>query len=190
MDESVINNILKAPLFLEIKEVRNVSQPFQRVGEKLSTKDDEEKEKKRLRKLKNQTYQFKAHDGKRLIKVILLFPDQDQLVRGLFEVNKFCVYEAFMTPSEPNTFVIDHPDQIVQLYIDKHSPKLQEEYQMMQGLPIKYTNAPRFVFLNEQAVEEGEHQEQEQEDEFADIFKAFDVPDLTSSERTYIKRFE
>lgn len=61
---------------------------------------------------------------------------------------------------------------------------------MMQGLPIKYTSAPRFVFLNEQAGFAGEKQQQEQDDEFADLFKQFDVPDLTSSERTYIKRFE
>ena len=63
---------------------------------------------------------------------------------------------------------------------------------MMQGLPIKYTNAPRFVFLNaESAAEEtGARAEIDQEDEFADLFTAFDVPDLTSSERTYIKRFE
>jgi hypothetical protein len=32
---------------------------------------------------------------------------------------------------------------------------------MLQGLPIKYTSAPRFVFLNDRATEEGEHQEKE-----------------------------
>ncbi len=42
---------------------------------------------------------------------------------------------------------------------------------MMQGLPIKYTNAPRFVFLNEQAGEAGLTQAEEQEDEFSDLFK-------------------
>ena len=46
------------------------------------------------------------------------------------------------------------------------------------------------MFLNEQANEEGEKQETEQEDEFADLYKQFDVPDLTQSERTYFKRFE
>ena len=61
---------------------------------------------------------------------------------------------------------------------------------MLQGLPIKYTSAPRFVFLNENAGEAGFQQEQEKEDEFADLFRQFDVPDLTSSERTFIKRFE
>jgi hypothetical protein len=76
------------------------------------------------------------------------------------------------------------------IYSDRSSAPLSEEYQKLQGLPIKYTSAPRFVFLNERAGEEGEHQEQEQEDEFADIFRQFDVPDLTGSERTFIKRFE
>lgn len=61
---------------------------------------------------------------------------------------------------------------------------------MLQGLPIKYTSAPRFVFLNESAGEAGEQQEQEQEDEFADLFRKFEVADLTGSERTFIKRFE
>ncbi len=52
MDDQIVNNKLKKPLLIEIKELRNVSQPFQRGLEK-STKDDPEKEKKRLRKLKN-----------------------------------------------------------------------------------------------------------------------------------------
>ncbi len=55
MDEHVINNLLKKPMLVEIKELRNVSQPYQRGIEK-STKDDPEKEKKKMRKLKNQTF--------------------------------------------------------------------------------------------------------------------------------------
>jgi hypothetical protein len=55
MDDQVINNVPKRPVLVEIKEMRNVSQPFQRGVEK-STKDDPEKEKKKQRKLKNQTY--------------------------------------------------------------------------------------------------------------------------------------
>ena len=40
----------------------------------MSSKDDAEvKEKKRIKKQKNQMYQLKAHDGKRQLKVILLF---------------------------------------------------------------------------------------------------------------------
>lgn len=61
---------------------------------------------------------------------------------------------------------------------------------MLQGLPLKYTNAPRFVFLNEDAGEAGEKSQKEKEDEFGDLLKQFDVADITSSERTFIKRFE
>ena len=67
----------------------------------------------------------------------------------MFENNKFLLRDAYLTPTEPNTFVIDQLDQIVLLHCDKKSAPIQEEYQMMQGLPLKYTNAPRFVFLNE-----------------------------------------
>lgn len=52
MDNHIINNLLKKPMLIEVKELRNVSQPYQRGLEK-STKDDPEKEKKRMRKLKN-----------------------------------------------------------------------------------------------------------------------------------------
>ena len=86
--------------------------------------------------------------------------------------------------------MIDYPEQLVPIYVDKYSAKLSEDFQMLQGLPLKYTNAPRFVFLNEDAGEAGEKSQKEQEDEFADLFKHFDVADLTSSERTFIKRFE
>lgn len=109
-----------------------------------------------MKKQKNTTYQLKAHDGKRLLKIILLFQDQENVVKGINEYNKFILYDAYMSPSEPNTFVIDSAEQIVQLFNDKYSPKVQEEFQLITGLPIKYTNAPRFVFLNEKAAEEGE----------------------------------
>ena len=56
------------------------------------------------------------------------------------------------------------------IHCDKDSQKLRETQQEVQGLPIKYTNAPRFVFLNEHAKESGEKQEEETQDEFADIY--------------------
>ena len=60
----------------------------------------------------------------------------------------------------------------------------------IKGLPIKATGAPRFVFLNERGSKQ-DHIEPtvEVEDEFADLFQKFDVPDLTAHERTYINRF-
>ncbi len=111
-------------------------------------------------------------------------------MRQFYESNKYFLNDVYQTPTEPNTFVIDYPDQLVPIYVDKYSTKLSEDFQMLQGLPLKYTNAPRFVFLNEDAGEAGEKSQKEQEDEFADLFKHFDVADLTSSERTFIKRFE
>ena len=33
-----------------------------------------------------------------------------------------------MSPSEPNTFVIDSAEQIEQVFNDKYSPKVQEEF--------------------------------------------------------------
>jgi len=47
---------------------------------------------------------------------------------------------------------------------------MQESTTDVQGLAIKYTGAPKFVFLNEHAKEEGFVQEADQEDEFDDLF--------------------
>lgn len=51
----------------------------------------------------------------------------------------------------------------------------------IKGLSIKYTGAPRFIFLNEKGSKsETIVAEAEQEDEFADLFMKFDVPDLSA----------
>ena len=60
----------------------------------------------------------------------------------------------------------------------------------VQGLPIKTTNAPKFVFLNEHAKGTTAKPEEKQEDEYADLYKAMDVHDLTGKELIYMKRFE
>ena len=44
--------------------------------------------------------------------------------------------------------------------------------------------------MNEMAGEAVMKQEEENEDEFADLFQKFDVLDLTAQERTYINRFQ
>lgn len=60
----------------------------------------------------------------------------------------------------------------------------------IKGLSIKNTGAPKFVFLNERGTRaDNVKAEAEQEDEYADLFKKFDVPDLSAHERTYINRF-
>ena len=61
----------------------------------------------------------------------------------------------------------------------------------IKGLPIRVTGAPRFVFLNERGSKQAEAEPTiEVEDEHADLFLKFDVPDLTAHERTYINRFQ
>ena len=61
----------------------------------------------------------------------------------------------------------------------------------IKGLPVRVTGAPKFVYLNERGSRQ-EHAEPtvEVEDEHADLFLKFDVPDLTAHERTYINRFQ
>ena len=64
-------------------------------------------EEKKTGKVKDATYQLKAHDGKRFIKIILLFTDQSKFVRNIHESNKFCLYDAYLSPEEATTFVLD-----------------------------------------------------------------------------------
>ena len=61
----------------------------------------------------------------------------------------------------------------------------------IKGLPIRQTGAPKFVFLNEKGSRQNHIEPTEDvEDEHADLFLKFDVPDLTAHERTYINRFQ
>ena len=60
----------------------------------------------------------------------------------------------------------------------------------VKGLSIVNTGAPKFVFLNERGAKaENIKADAEQEDEFADLYKKFHVPDLSGQERAYINRF-
>ena len=68
------------------------------------------------------------------------------------------------TASERGSIVIlvDGSDQLISIFNDKkNSDKLLETHTAIQGLPIKYTNAPKFVFLSDQAKESGEKREKE-----------------------------
>ncbi len=66
-----------------------------------------------------------------------------------------------------------------------------ENQQQIQGLPIKYTNAPKFVSLQDQYSKNPKFQrEEERVDEFADLYKAMGIHELTGKELIYIKRFE
>ena len=137
-------------------------------------------------------YQLIGHDGVRFIKLVFLFKDCIQIVSKINENNKFMLTAGiFVSRNDGQTsFLIDRADQIKCIFNDRNSPKLSESTMDIKGLPIKATGAPRFVFLNDKGTR-SEHIEPqvEIEDEHADLFQKFDVPDLTAHERTYINRF-
>lgn len=61
----------------------------------------------------------------------------------------------------------------------------------IKGLPVRATGAPKFVFLNERGSKNDKIEPvTETEDEFADLFQKFNVPDLAAHERTYINRWQ
>ena len=142
---------------------------------------------------KGQMYQLIGHDGVRFIKLILLFKEQTPIVGKINEVNKFMLAAGiYVSRADGQTsFLIDRPDQITCIFNDKTSPKLTESTMDIKGLPIKATMAPKFVFLNERGSRQERIEPTEEiEDEYADLFQKFDVPDLTAHERTYINRFQ
>ena len=123
-------------------------------------------------------YQMIAHDGVRFIKLVLLFKDTKSIISKINEGNKFMIKEGiYVSKGEGTTqFLIDFEDQIQLLYNDSKNPKLGPSSMDIKGLTIKYTGAPRFVFLNEKGTKsETVQAEEEQEDEFEDLFKKFDV---------------
>jgi len=143
---------------------------------------------------RDHTFSLIAHDGVRFIKLVLLMPNQSSIVKDLHERNKFLLKSGYVdNTTERGSIVIlvDGMDQLAMVHNDRSgSARLTEQQKEIQGLPIKHTNAPKFVFLNDQCKETGEQLENEQEDEFADLYKAMDVHELTGQELIYIKRFE
>jgi hypothetical protein len=85
--------------------------------------------------------------------MVLLYGQQANFVGKLFETNKFFVKNGvFITrPDGTLTLLIDSPDQLVEHSMDKKSAKLQESYFDIKGLPIKYTGAPKFKFINDRS---------------------------------------
>ena len=135
-----------------------------------------------------------AHDGVRFIKLVLLMPNQASIVGQHHERNKLLLKSGYVDTAQERGAVIilvDAMDQVAVVHNDKQgSTRLWEQQMEVQGLPIKATNAPKFVFLNEHAKEGGAKPEEEREDEYADLYKAMDVHDLTGKELIYMKRFE
>ena len=181
-----------APLLLEVKQFRNLSLPYQRVGKADPGEKIELTSATSVKR--DHTFSLIAHDGVRFIKLVLMMPNQAQLVKNLFERNKLLLKNGYVdTTTERGSvsILVDGMDQLAIVHNDRHtSQQLTEQQNPIQGLPIKYTNAPKFVFLNDQCKESGERQEDEQEDEFADLYKELDIHDLAGQELIYIKRFE
>ncbi len=105
------------------------------------------------------TYLIAAHDGKRLLKVILLLEEKSNFFQNIRETNKYLLQEAEIHYSEGIYFVVNSTENLNQLYNDTHSTKLIESINEIAGLTIKYTGAPKFVFLNESCNEEGSKQQ-------------------------------
>ena len=146
-----------APLLLEVKQFRNLSKPYQRVSK------TEGQEKIKLTKTgtkRDHTFSLIAHDGVRFIKLVLLMPNQSSIMKNLHERNKFLLKSGYVdSTTERGTVVIlvDGMDQLAMVHNDRSgSERLTEQQKEIQGLPIKYTNAPKFVFLNDQCKESGE----------------------------------
>jgi hypothetical protein len=143
---------------------------------------------------RDHTFSLVAHDGVRFIKLVLLMPNQVSIVKDLRERNKFLLKSGYVDSAQERgaiVILVDGMDQLAMVHNDKAgSQRLTEQQNEIQGLPIKYTNAPKFVFLNDQCKESGAKQEPEKEDEFADLYKAMGVHELTGKELIYIKRFE
>jgi len=71
-------------------------------------------------------------------------------------VNKYVLAPGVYFSSRGSTsFLVDYAQQLEQIFTDKKSPQLEESHTDVQGLPVKYTAAPKFVFLNEMAGEAG-----------------------------------
>ena len=134
-----------------------------------------------------------GHDGVRFIKLVLLFREQAPIVSKINEVNKFMLQAGIYVShvDGQTSFLIDRTDQINCIYNDKSSPKLGESTMDIKGLPVRVTGAPKFVFLNDRGSKQDQIEPTvEIEDEYADLFQKFDVPDLAAHERTYINRFQ
>ena len=102
---------LSKPLLVEIKNVTNVSKPFQKVKD--AELDDGEKEMK-IGPKKGQMFSMIAHDGVRFLKLVLLFKDTKSLIAKINESNKFILSAGiYVTKGDGATqFLIDDPSQI------------------------------------------------------------------------------
>ena len=125
LDAPLTNGVdLSKSLLFEVKSIRNVSKPFQRVKDP-DLGDLEPKEVK-IGPKKGQMYQLIGHDGVRFIKLVLMFKEQVPIVSKINESNKFMLSSGiFVSRADGQTsLLVDRADQITCIYNDKSSPKL------------------------------------------------------------------
>ena len=100
---------LSKPLLVEIKNITNVSKPFQKVKD--ADLDDGEKEMK-IGPKKGQMFSMIAHDGVRFLKLVLMFKDTKSVISKINEVNKVILTPGiYVTKGDAAAqFLIDDPD--------------------------------------------------------------------------------
>ena len=125
-----------------------MSKPYQRASAVTLT-DDEPKEQK-IGPKKGQTYQLIAHDGVRFLKLVLMFGQQSGFIASLREKNKWLVKKgtSISRPDRSVVLLVMAQSDLSEHWTDKKSARLQESYFDIKGLPIKYTDAPKFKFIN------------------------------------------
>lgn len=108
-----------APLLLEVKQFRNLSRPYQRVGkaepgEKIQVTGAGAK--------RDHTFSLVAHDGVRFIKLVLLMPNQISIVKDLRERNKFLLKSGYVDSAQERgaiVILVDGMDQLAMVHNDK-----------------------------------------------------------------------
>jgi hypothetical protein len=71
----------------------------------------------------------------------------------LHESNKYFIKKGtyISRPDGTLQFLIDKLDQLQEFFVDTKSARMIESHFDIKGLPIKYTSAPRFKFINEKS---------------------------------------
>ena len=106
-------------LLIEVKGIRNVSKPFQRIKDP-DLGDLEPKEMK-IGPKKGQMYQLIAHDGVRVVKLILMFKECVPIVSKIHEMNKFSLESGVYVSHADGqlSLLVDRADQLTCLFSDR-----------------------------------------------------------------------
>jgi len=115
------------PLLLEVKQFRNLSKPYQRVSKAEPGEKIEVVATSGIKR--DHTFNLIVHDGVRFLKLVLLMPNQVDLIKKLYSRNKLLLKSGYVDSSSDRSsslLLVDSMDQIEVLYSDKKSEKLTE----------------------------------------------------------------